>query len=153
MKPYPNRRPEEQRVFNYRLSRARRVVENAFGILANRFRVFLTTINIQDTAKVEDIVLACCALHNFLRTECCDLYMVGIVDQEGPEHDTVPGRWREDPDLRQASLPHTTNATTKAKQHRDELCRWCSAFSVGQNIMNNNEGKTFHTCQKYGCMM
>uniref|UniRef100_A0A8C1RUD5 DDE Tnp4 domain-containing protein n=1 Tax=Cyprinus carpio TaxID=7962 RepID=A0A8C1RUD5_CYPCA len=94
MKPYPN---------------PWRVVENAFGILANRFRVFLNTINIQDTAKVEDIVLACCALHNFLRAEY---------------DDTVSGRWRQDPDLLQAPLPYTTNTTTRAKRSRDELCQY-----------------------------
>ncbi|XP_033953775.1 uncharacterized protein [Pseudochaenichthys georgianus] len=130
MTPYPTQRLfVEQRIFNYRLSRARRVVENAFGILANRFRVFLTSINIQDTAKVEAIVLACCALHNFLLTENCSVYMAGVVDQEGPDHGTVPGSWRQDPELRQATLPATTNATARAKQHRDELCQYC--ISIG----------------------
>uniref|UniRef100_A0A8D3ALH4 DDE Tnp4 domain-containing protein n=1 Tax=Scophthalmus maximus TaxID=52904 RepID=A0A8D3ALH4_SCOMX len=60
------------------------------SVLASRFRVFLTTINIQDPAKVEDIVLACCALHNFLRTESVHIW-------------------------RQAPLPHTANATSRAK--------------------------------------
>ena len=54
----------DTRIYNYRLSRARRVVENSFGILANRFRVFMTPISL-DPAKVENIVIACCCLHNF----------------------------------------------------------------------------------------
>uniref|UniRef100_A0A1X7TWB2 DDE Tnp4 domain-containing protein n=1 Tax=Amphimedon queenslandica TaxID=400682 RepID=A0A1X7TWB2_AMPQE len=58
---------KEKRIFNYCLSRARRIVENAFGILANRFQVFMTPIRLSPD-KAETIVLACCSLHNFLRS-------------------------------------------------------------------------------------
>ena len=66
MKPYPHRNLDlGQCIFKYRFSRARRVVENAFGILASRFRVFLTTI-ILEPEKVTTITLCACALHNML---------------------------------------------------------------------------------------
>ena len=66
MKPYPFRHlQDEQRVFNYRLSRARRVVENAFGILANRFRFLLSPIIVTPN-RAEIAVLAACAIHNML---------------------------------------------------------------------------------------
>ena len=67
MKPFSARGlPDEERIFNYRLSRARRVVENAFGIMANKFGCLLTTMN-QNPETVTSIVLVCCTLHNIMR--------------------------------------------------------------------------------------
>ena len=65
-KPFGQARlTNERRIFNYRLSQARCIVENSFGILASRFRIFMAPINLSPD-KVEKIVIACCSLHNFL---------------------------------------------------------------------------------------
>ena len=70
MKPYPNQNlPIDQRIFNYRLSRARRVIENTFGIATTRFRVFRRPI-IAKTQKVIIITKAVVALHNYLMKKC-----------------------------------------------------------------------------------
>ncbi|XP_018395102.1 PREDICTED: putative nuclease HARBI1 [Cyphomyrmex costatus] len=67
MRPYPGTGLSlTQKIFNYRLSRARRVIENAFGILVNRWRIFRSTI-IADVNTVEFIICATLCLHNFLR--------------------------------------------------------------------------------------
>ncbi|XP_031327719.1 protein ANTAGONIST OF LIKE HETEROCHROMATIN PROTEIN 1-like isoform X2 [Photinus pyralis] len=53
LKPFPFRNMTwQQRIFNYRLSRARRVVENAFGILTNRFRVLLNIISLDPSPQM-----------------------------------------------------------------------------------------------------
>ena len=66
MRPYPGRFiSENKQIFNYRLSRARRVVENAFGIASSRFRIWRTEI-LGSPKKVENITKAVVALHNFV---------------------------------------------------------------------------------------
>ncbi|KAJ8349410.1 hypothetical protein SKAU_G00245400 [Synaphobranchus kaupii] len=60
MRPYPGHSlSQEKRIFNYRLSRARLVVENAFGILAARFRMYRTMMG-QHPQNVEACVKATC---------------------------------------------------------------------------------------------
>ena len=69
LRPYPGSRgydlTREQRIFNYRLSRARRISENAFGMLCQRFRVFFRRIQVMPESAIK-IVKACCILHNYL---------------------------------------------------------------------------------------
>ncbi|XP_055944313.1 uncharacterized protein LOC129975284 [Argiope bruennichi] len=54
MKPYPGNfeKGSTERIFNYRLSRARRVVENVFGIMASVFRVFRKPMALQPDKQV-----------------------------------------------------------------------------------------------------
>lgn len=66
MKPFPFKsQPVQNRVFNYRLSRARNVVENFFGQIATRFRILRKPI-LLSPEKTRKIVKAICALHNCL---------------------------------------------------------------------------------------
>ncbi|CAB4001870.1 Hypothetical predicted protein [Paramuricea clavata] len=130
MKPYPNQYlPLDERIFNYRLSRARRVIENAFGIATTRFRVFRRPI-IATEQKVVLITKAVVALHNFLmsltlsqRSNSYNYCPANYVDQENP-CGTTPGEWRNH-DSSDGLIPiartGSNNYSRTAKQVRDDF--------------------------------
>ncbi|XP_040205977.1 protein ANTAGONIST OF LIKE HETEROCHROMATIN PROTEIN 1-like [Rana temporaria] len=66
LKPYLNfSRNLQEKVFNYRHHRAQKVVEEAFGILSNKWHVLRTPINL-DMQDAITAVKSACALHNFV---------------------------------------------------------------------------------------
>lgn len=89
MKPYSQSvLNDERRIYNYRHSRARRVVENFFGILTSRFTIFQKPINISPE-KVNLVVLTCCYLHNFLKKNSSNyVNQINTVDSASESNNT-----------------------------------------------------------------
>ena len=125
MKPYPQKSVDaEKRVYNYCHSRARRIVENLFGKVANRWRVFRGVIQLAPSS-IESFVIAALILHNFLRksssrNQDCPS---GLLDTELSNGERAEGLWRQETPGN-SSLPlavPTTghNASKDAKLVRD----------------------------------
>lgn len=96
IKPLPGHYPKNswQRIFNYRLCRARRIIENVFGILSAVFRVLRTEMQVTPE-KATSIVLAAIYIHNFLRNNASTRYTpAGTFDSEDVEGNVIPGSWR-----------------------------------------------------------
>ena len=103
----------EERIASYRMSRGRRVVEYAFGIMASRFRVLVKNME-QLPETVREIVLSCVVLHNILRSQ--------FNRQHGwqqPEDDEVVG----DGQLVGGDVEdgHDKNPAREPKRQRDYL--------------------------------
>ena len=87
----------ERKIFNYRLCRARRIIENVFGILVARFGIFKIHINMK-LDNIKDVVMASCALHNFLRRTSPDTYTPPeCFDTEDLQNGTVTAGLRSNP--------------------------------------------------------
>lgn len=99
MKPYPgtHEKGSPERTFGYRLSRARRVVENVFGVMASVFRVFKQPM-VLEPEKASNVTLACVLLHNFIRRSpsVASFYNpVGTFDTD-VNSEVILGLWRND---------------------------------------------------------
>ena len=99
MRPYSGKNiNEEQRIFNHRLSRARRVIKNTFGSFSSRWRIFRGPI-IGPLEKAVVINKTACCLHNHLQLPnklllpqeryYCSPHYINGEDQRGND---IPGR-------------------------------------------------------------
>ena len=126
MKPYSRRAmTHKQRVMNYRTSRARRVVENTFGILAHRWRCLLITLQIEPENVIR-VVLGCITLHNLLRKRRPG-QLDRIVDREDEDGNVVPGAWREDVQMADPHAMLGQRATREGKNLRNYLADYYSS--------------------------
>ena len=93
MRPFPRASLDNsKKIFNYRLSRARRCVECAFGIASQKFRILQKSVETK-TSNAVLIIKAVCVLHNTL------------IDKEGVDNSLI------------AEIPE--NAMTTACLNRD----------------------------------
>ena len=96
IRPFPGKLlPQQKRIFNYRLSRARSIVENAFGILAARFRVFHRPLMVS-VENAKTVVKGAVVLHNFLRLETATQYLTptSVYHKDNRGH-VSPSKWRQ----------------------------------------------------------
>ena len=97
MKVYPGQHPKgkKERIFNYRICRAPRVVENVFGIASSVFRVLRKPMLLEpEKAQLTATTIAC--LHNFLRRspDSAAIYTPpGMFDYEENGR-VIEGSWR-----------------------------------------------------------
>jgi hypothetical protein len=129
LRPYPGKNLTEQRtIYNYRLSRARRTIENTFGIIVSRWRILKRPI-ICSVAKSMKIIQAIVCLHNWIRKQDIDVnqYVTPtIIDREHSEG-FIPGSWRED--MHNSALINinrtgSNNCSHNAMEIREQFCEY-----------------------------
>jgi hypothetical protein len=89
MRPYPGSQEADliKSNFNKRLSRARKVVENAFAILAQKFPLYNRRIQLKPE-NAEKVILTTCILHNFIKTG--GNVNFHIQDETSPNMNRIP---------------------------------------------------------------
>ncbi|XP_036143028.1 protein ALP1-like [Monomorium pharaonis] len=129
LRPYPGKNLNEERtIYNYRLSRARRTIENTFGIIVSRWRILKRPI-ICTVEKSMKIIQAIVCLHNWIRKQDTDenQYVTPtIIDREDSDG-FIPGSWREE--INNSALENITrtgsnNCSRHAMEIREQFCEY-----------------------------
>lgn len=148
IRAYPGRNlGRQQKIFNYRLSRARQVIENTFGILVARWRLLKTTIN-ANVKNVDNIIKAIVVLHNYCHTEfngqIDNLYCPqNFTDSNNEEN----GGWRQEGTPLQSVGRLGANVAQRRLYHiRDMLAEYFDSPTGTVPWQNNliNRNKQFH---------
>lgn len=132
MKPYPMNKEADsrKRIFNYRLNRARRTVENALGLLSAVFQVLRKPLLLQPE-KAKLVVLSCVFLHNFLQKSDTSRNIYnppGTFDMEN-DGEVIRGGWRKESGEFTSFLPLNRVAkksVISAQEFRDEFTEYFS---------------------------
>lgn len=123
LKPYKNTLGTTEKIFIYRLSRARRIVENGFGILASRFRILGKPIQVKEETTI-NIILCACIVHNWLRTTASSTYTPpGTTDYEDIiNFQIILGQWRSEinelPSIRRSRINNRSKAIAEKMRHK-----------------------------------
>ena len=134
MKPYPGRGlTNERNLFNYHLSRARRVVESAFGILTQRFRIYHRKMCLLPET-VLSVVKATVVLHNMLQAVSAQTAVFDLGANDEEEHSNTLG------DLGGATGPHggcvkdRTEAMAVRETFKDYFLRQHTAVNSANTV-------------------
>lgn len=114
MRPYPKRSLDnKKRVFNYRLSRGRKSVECAFGMLVSKFRLFEGPICCKEET-INNIIKAACVLYNYIRIK------QGIFS-----HPKIFDTQQENRQVQaQQNYERQVRSLSEAQQNRERLCEY-----------------------------
>jgi len=143
MKPYSMTRPLtiKERIFNYRLSRACCVSENAFGVMVSRFWVYEKPIPLQ-LHKVDQLIKATFVLHNWLRQSTTSTFP-GVSDrmldvEKWEEGRIILGCWQQvkAEGMRNATFLHSNNYRRNVSDVQDKYAEmFCSSEVVSWRWM------------------
>ncbi|KAK0138529.1 hypothetical protein N1851_024941 [Merluccius polli] len=126
MRPFPGTHLYgSRRAFNFRLSHARLIIENTFGILTSQWRMYRGVIGVSPS-NVDACVKATCILHNLIRRT------TRPTTRPGPGPSAGPSANREAAGLQRVHRAGSNNATREALRVREAYVSYfCNEGAVG----------------------